>query len=111
MEKMKDKIGRLLFQKEKELNLVVVGQEFDDRKNLHVLCNRRFDNSYVVWTAYNTGEEKTSFENFYNGKYDMTLEEGVRELERRRDRYRNKENLTTPDVPKKKRNNSFGLER
>lgn len=111
MEKMNDKIGRLLFQKEKELNLVVVGQEFDDRNNLHVLCNRRFDNSYIVWTAYNTDEEKNSFENFYNGKYDMTLEEGVQELERRRDRYRNEEKMTTLNVPKKKRNVSLNLER
>lgn len=82
-EKYEEKIKSLLAKKEKELNVHVVSTEFDEDKNLHILCHRMTDDSFIVWSSYYTGEEKTSFVNFHNGSYDMTLEQGVRELERR----------------------------
>lgn len=79
-EKYKEKIKSLLAEKEKELNVHVVSTEFDEDKNLHILCHRITDDSFIVWSSYYTGEEKTSFVNFYNGAYDMTLEQGLEVL-------------------------------
>lgn len=61
-----EKIKELIKRKEKELKVYEIQKAFDSQNNLHVLCKRESDSSYVVWTAYYTGEEKTSYKDFYN---------------------------------------------
>lgn len=82
-EKYNEKIENLINTNQEKLNVHVVATKMDEGKNLHILCKREFDDSYVTWTSYYTGEEKNSFVGFYDGHYDMTLEQGVRDLERR----------------------------
>lgn len=69
---MENKINDLLKIKSEELNIEIVKQEIARNKDLHVLAFRKFDSSYIVWTSYYTGEEKTSYVGFYNGSYDLT---------------------------------------
>ncbi|WP_144460404.1 hypothetical protein [Siminovitchia fortis] len=78
-----DKIDALFAEKTEELNVRVIAYQFDEEKNLHVLCQRDSDRSYISWSSYYTGEKNSSFENFYNGKYDMDLGQGIRELKKR----------------------------
>lgn len=77
----------LIKDKEKELNVAVVDVKFDNEMNLHVLANRLTDDSYVAWNSYFVEEMEKSYVNFYNGKYDIDIEQGMRELERRSGRY------------------------
>lgn len=81
--KMENKKGHLFMGKEFELGVVVIDEQQSENGDLHVLCERESDGSHVVWTSYNTGDLETSYENFYNGKYDLTREEGFKELDRR----------------------------
>src|SRR5699024_6168701 len=83
---IEDKKIKLIVDKEIELNLKVVEESLDEKNNLHILCQRYSDNSHVVWTSYHTGEVETSYVDFYNGKYDMSREDGYKELNRRVER-------------------------
>lgn len=80
---LEDKRKSLIVNKQEELNFRVVDKVLDDNNDLHILCQRYSDNSYVVWTSYYTGDVETSYENFYSGEYDMDIEEGFEELFRR----------------------------
>lgn len=81
--KLENKKGHLFFRKEFELGVIVIDEQHSENGDLHVLCKRESDNSHVVWTSYNTGDLETSYEDFYGGEYDLTKEEGFRELDRR----------------------------
>lgn len=76
-------IAILLDRKSKELNVDVISYNFKAEGDAIVLAYRPIDTSYIVWTTYCTGEAKTSFVDFYNGKYDMTKENATQEYERR----------------------------
>lgn len=78
-----DKLKALIKAKEKELKVNAVEIMKDARNNVHILAKRDIDNSFIVWTTYNTGEPETSYQGFSNGKYDMTLPSAVNELLRR----------------------------
>lgn len=76
-------IDELLKRKSKELNIDIIRNELSRNGDLHVLALRDSDKSYVVWTSYNTGEDKTSYVDFYNGKYDLTIDQAQIEYDRR----------------------------
>lgn len=77
------KLDALLKHKEEQLNITVIDVAYDSNNHAHVLAKRKSDDSFVVWTSTNTGESKTTYIDFYNGKYDMDLNAGVTELNRR----------------------------
>ncbi|RKJ31445.1 hypothetical protein D7X33_40390 [Butyricicoccus sp. 1XD8-22] len=80
---MRSKINNLIKRKEKELNIHVFEKVFDENRNLHVLCLKESDGSYVVWTSYYTKEAQTSYKDFYNGEYDLTLRKAIDEIRKR----------------------------
>lgn len=77
------KINELISEKEKELNVEVLAYGIDKSKDLHVLAEREFDGSHAVWTSHYTGKLDEPYFEFYNGKYDMNVANGVKELLRR----------------------------
>lgn len=77
---MKNKIERLIKEKESKLNVYVLEKSLDSKRNLHVLCKVEADGSYTIWTSFYTGEEKTSYVDFYNGKHDLTLKQAIEEF-------------------------------
>lgn|SRR5699024_6468972 len=83
---LKEKIEKLIKEKEETLKVQTIEKVIDNQGDLHVLCKKEYDGSYAVWSAYYTGEEKTSFENFYNGSYSKYLKFAVDELTRRVER-------------------------
>src|SRR5699024_4338534 len=82
-QKLENKKGHLIFGKEFELGVNVIDEQYSENGDLHVLCERESDGSHVVWTSFRTDDLETSYEDFYNGKYDLTREEGFKELDRR----------------------------
>ena len=82
-QKLENKKGHLIFGKEFELGVNVIDEQYNENGDLHVLCERESDGSHVVWTSFRTDDLETSYEDFYNGKYDLTREEGFKELDRR----------------------------
>lgn len=81
---LQEKLRHLCEQKEKTLNITILHIMCDrDFQHAHILAKRLSNNSFIVWTSGNTGKEQISYENFYNGKYDMNLLEGLEELFRR----------------------------
>lgn len=74
-------VDSLFERKKRELGVQIVGYEFSENKDLHVLAKRESDGTYVGWTSYYTGEDKTSYVDFYNGAYDMNKVQGLKELE------------------------------
>src|SRR5690554_3132247 len=80
---MKNKIEGLIKEKESKLNAYVVERSLDSERNLHVLCKMETDGSYTVWTSYYTGEEKTSYVDFYNGSHGLSLKQAIEEFHQR----------------------------
>lgn len=78
-----DKFHQMAKERESSLHVSILCQNKSTDGDIHVLCYRQSDNSYIVWTAYYTGCLSNSFEGFYNGRYDLTLEEALNEIERR----------------------------
>ena len=74
---------KLTQQKERELDMTVLEVVLDDHQNAHILAQRNRDGTYAAWTSYTTGEDSTSYIEFYSGKYDMSLSDAVDELKRR----------------------------
>lgn len=79
----KRKLYKLFEGNLKKLNVDVVQTAFDDMRNLHVLCRRKDNDLYIVWTAYNTGEQDTSYSKFCDGRYNLDLKTGKMELAKR----------------------------
>lgn len=82
-EKFKSKIDSLFKEREDSLGIRVVEKQFDERKHLHVLCKNMHNDSFIVWSSFYIGNDPRTYDAFYNGKYDLNLKEGMRELERR----------------------------
>lgn len=80
---MNETIDKLIKRKESKLKINVLEVVFDPMENLHLLCKKETDGSYVVWTAYNTNDEKTKYENFYHGLHDLSLKEAINEFTKR----------------------------
>lgn len=56
----------------------------DNDYNTHILAYRERDETFIVWSMYNNGiGDRTTYEGFYNGKYDLTEDEGFNEMMRR----------------------------
>lgn len=73
----------LLIKKQNELNVTALEYE-DTESESHIICHRESDDTFIVWTSYYTNEAKTSYQNFFNGKYDIpTLELARQEVKRR----------------------------
>lgn len=73
------KITALLKKEKKRMCLGSIEISFDSNKNLIVLAERISDfekqeNSWIVFTAYNTGEMNTSYAGFNNGNYDLSYD-------------------------------------
>lgn len=66
------------------------------------------DKTFIVWSSYYGGENSRSYDSFYNGKYDMTLKEGITELDRRLGRNRETDKKISKNNNK---NKDFMLER
>lgn len=81
--KSKEKLDALIKRKEEQLDIMVIDVAYDSDNNAHILAKRKSDNSFIVWTSINTGEMETTYVDFYNGSYDMDLNTGVMELNRR----------------------------
>lgn len=77
------KLEKMIKKKEKELKVQVIEKVIDSLGDVHLLCKKELDGSYAVWSSYNTGEEITSYENFYNGFYSKDLKVAVMELTKR----------------------------
>lgn len=86
------KLNELNNQKREELQINIVAVYYKEKHKAYILAQRKSDMRYVVWTAYYTGEDITrhSERNFliqhseyYNGAYDMSIYQGVREIKRR----------------------------
>lgn len=82
-EQLEVKLKELIESKEVELNITVIKIVRDGDKNAVILAKRHFDDTHIVWSSYYTGEERTSYVNFYSGSYDLTLTRALDETQRR----------------------------
>lgn len=71
----------LKLEQEKELGLRVLKYVPNKKRSeIIILAKRYFDNTHIVWESYCVDGQ---FFGFYNGAYDMTLEQANEEMERR----------------------------
>lgn len=82
-EQLHTKFYELLKEREDALNVTVLCTASSPNGDLHVLCERLADDTFIVWTTYKTDQLSTTFTGFYNGYYDATLYQAINELERR----------------------------
>lgn len=80
-----EQLETLIRRKEQALGVAVITMKTDESGNAHILMYRGRDASYIVWTAYNTRERETTYDDFHQGEYDLTFEEGLSEMTRRCD--------------------------
>lgn len=77
------KLHDLIKRKEEELDVKLVMKVEDEHGHAHIMCERLYNQTYVVFTAFYTGISESTYDNFYNGKYDLDYKEAFRELTRR----------------------------
>lgn len=81
------KLDALIRRKEREQEVILVDSKTDREGNVHVLM-RRYPRRqcHIVWTTFDTGEEETTYSDFYKGMYNLSHESGLAEIRRRWER-------------------------
>lgn len=73
-----------LQERELVLDVQIHDIAIDNNYNTHILAYRESDESFIVWSMYNNGiGDRTTYEGFYNGKYDLSENEAFNEMMRR----------------------------
>ena len=56
----------------------------DEENNVHMMAYRPSTSDFVVWSMYYNGlDERTTYDGFYNGKYDLNEDLAWSEMMRR----------------------------
>ncbi|WP_078598625.1 hypothetical protein [Evansella clarkii] len=76
-EEVSEKLNNLVQSREKVLGVRTLEIVKDRHGNTHILAERIRDKSLIVWTSYFTGEEKTSYEGYHHGEYDLSLTDAI----------------------------------
>ena len=82
-ENLPQRLVQVITEKEKELGFTTLEVMQDKEGNAYLLAKRAVDGTYIVWSAYNTGDDLTAYTGLYSGAYDLSLEEGIAEMKRR----------------------------
>lgn len=83
-ESLREKFYQLIKEREEALNVNVLSHTQSLNGDIHLICYRASDETYIVWTTYRTEGLITSYNGFYNGHYDMkTAKEALLVAERR----------------------------
>ena len=73
-----------LQERELALDVQINDIAIDNSYNTHIMAYRESDESFIVWSMYNNGiGDRTTYEGFYNGKYDLSENEAFSEMMKR----------------------------